>query len=73
MSLKTACEEIVGAENVKDDPATLKKYSHDQSFVPASSPDLVVFPNTTHEVQEIVRLANRTATPLVPLSSGITA
>jgi len=71
MSLKTACEEIVGAENVQDDSATLKKYSHDQSFVPASPPDLVVFPNSTDEVQELVRLANRTATPLVPLSSGL--
>ena len=71
MGLRTACEEIVGADNVKDDPATLKKYSHDQSFVPASSPDLVVFPKSTDEVQEIVRLANRTATPLVPLSSGL--
>ena len=71
MSLKTECEAIVGAESVKDDPATLKKYSRDQSFVPSSQPDLVVFPNSIHEVQEIVRLANRTATPVVPLSSGL--
>jgi hypothetical protein len=71
MSLITACEEIVGAENVKVDPETLKKYSHDQSFVPASPPDLVLFPHSTREVQEIVRLANRTGTPLVPLSSGL--
>jgi len=64
MSLITACEEIVGAENVKVDPETLKKYSHDQSFVPASPPDLVLFPHSTREVQEIVRLANRTGSPL---------
>jgi len=71
MSLKRACEAIVGAENVKDDPAILQEYSRDQSFVPASLPDLVVFPGTADEVQEMVRLANRTSTPLVPLSSGL--
>lgn len=71
MSLRSECEAIVGAGHVMDDPATLEKYSHDQSFVPPSQPHLVVFPGSINEVQEMVRLANRTATPLVPLSSGL--
>jgi hypothetical protein len=71
MSLKRDCEAIVGAHYVKDDPATLKKYSLDQSFVPPSQPAIIVFPKSVNEVQEIVRLANRTVTPLVPLSSGL--
>jgi glycolate oxidase len=33
-------------------------------------PDIVVLPSTTEEVAEIVRLANRTGTPVVPRAAG---
>ncbi|MCJ7795203.1 MAG: FAD-binding protein, partial [Thermoleophilia bacterium] len=61
---------IVGADNVLDDPPTLESYGKDQSFVPAIEPQLVVRPGTEDEVQNVVAWANRTATPLVPVSSG---
>ena len=71
MSLKNCCKNIVGNDWVQDDPTTLSNYSHDQSFVPPSQPELVTFPKTVEEVEEIVSLANRTNTPLVPFSSGL--
>ncbi len=61
---------IVGAENVIDDPAVVDDYSRDHSFVPPMKPLLVVKPKSADDVQSIVRWANRTGTPLVPVSSG---
>jgi FAD/FMN-containing dehydrogenase len=61
---------IVGAGNVSYEPATLEKYSRDMSFVNSVRPVGVVKPKNTAEVQKIVNLANKTLTPLVPVSSG---
>lgn len=61
---------IVGAEDVIDDPETLEGYSRDQSFAPPRRPKLVVKPKNADEVQGIVKWANQTGTPLVPVSSG---
>jgi len=71
MNLNASLEKIVGSQNVFDDHETLGSYSRDQSFVAPCNPDFVVFPQSTEEVQEIVRLANQTKTPLVPFSSGL--
>jgi len=62
--------EVVGADNVLDDPEMLDTYSKDQSFVPAMKPRLVLKPGNVDEVQEIVRWANQTGMPLIPVSSG---
>jgi len=66
---------IVGKENVTDEefvritytrgPFT-KIYGDDRGKVPG----IVVKPSTTEEVSEIVRLANRTKTPIVPKGGG---
>ena len=61
---------LVGKENVLDDPETLKAFSRDQSFVLPMKPSLVVKPGNTDEVEKIVKWANQTGTPLVPVSSG---
>ncbi len=61
---------IVGKENVLDDPETLKAFSRDQSFALPMEPSLVVKPCNTNEVERIVKWANQTGTPLVPVSSG---
>ncbi len=62
--------EIVGDNNVLDDPETLDTYSSDYSFVSSRKPWFVVKARNADEVQRIVEWANRTATPLVPVSSG---
>jgi len=61
---------IVGAHNVSDEQATLDKYSRDMSFVNTVRPACVVKPTNSGEIQKIVKLANETLTPLVPVSSG---
>jgi hypothetical protein len=60
---------IVGEKNIFDAPETLEAYSRDQSFVRPMNPWLVVWPKNVDEVQAIVKWANETNTPLVPVSS----
>ncbi len=61
---------IVGAAGVSDKPAALDEYSRDVSFVNTVRPACVVKPKNAAEVQALVKLANETMTPLVPVSSG---
>jgi FAD/FMN-containing dehydrogenase len=61
---------IVGADNVLDAPEILKQYSEDQSFARTMQPRFVVNVKNVDEVQGIVGWANRTNTPLIPVSSG---
>jgi len=60
---------IVGRENVAGDASTLERYSRDGSFTVPMKPRLVVKVKSAEEVQRIVKLANETGTPLVPVSS----
>ena len=46
-------------------------YSRDQSFVNPRRPDLVVFAETVEQVQNVMRYANKTRTPVTPYSSGL--
>ncbi len=61
---------IVGSGNVSSDEAELEKYSRDMSFVNPIRPSCVVKPGDAGEVEKLVKLANETNTPLVPVSSG---
>jgi hypothetical protein len=67
---KGKLSKIVGARNISFDPATLEEYSRDMSFVNSIRPDCVVKPTKAEDVGKIVKLANETRTPLVPVSSG---
>jgi FAD/FMN-containing dehydrogenase len=61
---------IVGAANVSYDPDTLEGFSRDISFVNQVRPACVVKPRKTGDVQALIKAANETHTPLVPVSSG---
>lgn len=61
---------IVGAKNVIDSAEVLESYSKDESFATPMKPLFVVKPENAEQVQAIVRWANETKTPLVPVSSG---
>ncbi len=67
---KTELTKIVGSNNVIDDPAILKNYAKDSSFCDPMKPRMLVRVNSVNEVQQTVEWANRTRTPLVPVSSG---
>ncbi|MBN1973559.1 MAG: FAD-binding oxidoreductase [Sedimentisphaerales bacterium] len=67
---KNELTKIVGSSNVFDDPAILENYSKDSSFCSPMIPRLLVKVNNVNEVQKIVKWANKTNTPLIPVSSG---
>ena len=71
VALKSKLASIVGESNLTNDPVHLEQYASDQSFVPRSRPHLVVFPQTTEQVQEIVVFANQVGLPVVPRSSPV--
>jgi len=61
---------VVGKENIKTDPETLKKYSCDTSLLPPHMPDMVVKVKKTSEVKGVLKIANEHHYPVVPRSSG---
>ncbi len=61
---------IAGAGNVLDEEDVLEGYSSDISFVNRVRPAYVVMPGSAGEVKKLIDLANKTKTPLVPVSSG---
>jgi hypothetical protein len=61
---------IVGSSSINLEQAMLEAYSRDISFVNEIKPECVVKPGNASDIKEIVRLANETLTPLVPVSSG---
>jgi FAD/FMN-containing dehydrogenase len=68
--MKKTLEDIVGVDHVFDDPEVLKSYSEDRSLSEPRRPSHVVRPERTEEIQAIIKLANETLTPVVPVSSG---
>lgn len=63
-------ESIFGSGKVSAEAETLGSYSGDMSFIPRRKPDAVVWPDNREQVQELVKWANKTSTPLIPVSSG---
>jgi hypothetical protein len=62
--------ELLGPGNVISDQTKLKEYSRDISFVNTIKPEYIVKPRNKEDIAKIVKLANETMTPLVPVSSG---
>jgi hypothetical protein len=70
MLKKDALTKIAGDGNVIFDTRTLDEYSQDESFVNRLKPDWVVRPQNAGDISQLVKFANDTLTPLVPVSSG---
>lgn len=65
--------EIVGEENLYTTLEDLYCYTYDASFLKSNIKDLAgvaVYPGTTHEVSQILKLANREKLPVVPRGAG---
>lgn len=54
----------------RDSEAVRRHHGGDESHHPVSLPDVVVEPETTEEVVEIIRIASRHKVPLVPFGAG---
>lgn len=67
---KRQLQDIVGAGNVVDEPAILEEHGRDMSFAAGRQPVLIVKPKQAQQVHELVKWANQTLMPLVPISSG---
>ncbi|MBN2324970.1 MAG: FAD-binding oxidoreductase [Spirochaetes bacterium] len=61
---------IVKEAEIIDDPAVIESFAHGYRGDVPMRPMFMVKPKNTDEVQKIVRWANETCTPLVPVSSG---
>jgi FAD/FMN-containing dehydrogenase len=57
-------------DNISNAVPALEQFARDLSFANAVRPSVVVKPQNTQEVKKIVKLANESSTPLVPVSSG---
>jgi FAD/FMN-containing dehydrogenase len=62
--------QLVGKENIEYKPDVLESFSRDLSFVSPVKPTCVVKVKNLEEVQSLVKMANETQTPLIPISSG---
>ena len=62
-------KQIVGEQNVKDDPADLYIYGSDSS-VHSNSSWIVVRPDNTEQVQKILQLANKEKIPVTTRGGG---
>jgi hypothetical protein len=69
-SAKESLIKIFSEENVIDNPEILDTYKRDHSFVMQLKPWYIVKPIVAHQIQELVKWANETKTPLIPVSSG---
>ncbi|MGD8455185.1 MAG: FAD-binding oxidoreductase [Anaerolineales bacterium] len=67
---KSSLMEIVGEDGVLENPELGTSFSLDQNLIEPLKPGFSVKPKNVDEVQQIVLWANRTQTPLVPVSSG---
>jgi hypothetical protein len=63
-------QEIVDSNGFFDDSKSVEAFYGDASLVPAIRPRCIVRVRSTEEVQEVVKWANDTHTPLIPVSSG---
>jgi FAD/FMN-containing dehydrogenase len=59
-------QSIVGSSNISNDEIILYSYSEDSSPFPSRKPAVVVRVSETSEVAQIMKIANKTKTPVVP-------
>ncbi len=67
---KKGLAKILGPSMVIDAKPILEQFAEDHSFAMPNKPSLLVKPENTLEIQEIVKWANATKTPLIPVSSA---
>jgi len=65
------CKNIFGAENVLTEKADLIAYSYDSTpGIHREIPGVVVFPENTKQVQELIFLSRQTKTSIYPRGAG---
>ncbi|TMN22910.1 FAD-binding oxidoreductase [Lentibacillus cibarius] len=70
MELVEALQKVLAADRVTMNETILEQHSSDESYHKAHLPDVVVFPENTAEVSEIMKLATYFDMPVVPYGYG---
>lgn len=60
----------LGKEKVSASESELYRHSRDESSHPPVTPDVVCFPESREDVQQIVRFANQSRIPVTPFGAG---
>ncbi len=68
--LVSSLARIVGPDGLIHHPDELVVYECDAYVISRQTPDVVVFPTTTAQVAEIVRLCHRLGVPFIPRGAG---
>jgi len=67
--IKSQLINIFGSPNVTDAKEQLRTYVSSKSFIEGIKPDFEVFPQNADQIEALVKLANDSSIPLVPVSS----
>lgn len=62
---------IFGNKHVIYESAMLNNYRSDTSFLEGFSPDFIVYPSTSHQIEKVVKLANLLDFCIIPVSSSL--
>ena len=57
-------------DQLQTNKSLLEQHTHTMTYIPAQLPDAVVFPHSTQEVQEIVRVCAEHKVPIIPFGTG---
>lgn len=69
-SLLEVLQSVLSEEQVVVNETVRALHSKDESYHVSSLPDVVVYPKTTEEVSNIIKIANKYETPVVPFGVG---
>lgn len=61
---------ILPKDRVSTNQTILEQHSKDESFHPSCLPDVVVYPKSTEEISNVMKLANELDIPVVPFGIG---
>ncbi|GGB46815.1 2-hydroxy-acid oxidase [Lentibacillus populi] len=70
MKLLEELQQALDADRVSDNETILEQHSKDESYHTPHLPEAVVFPESAREVSEVVKLANKYTTTVVPFGVG---
>src|SRR5262245_35996164 len=69
-SLIDRLRDIVGRDGVLTSPSDLLVYECDGFTIEKKTPDVVVFPNSTEQVVDVVKACNEHKVPFLPRGAG---
>lgn len=66
----TEVKGVLRQDQVSTNRTVRENHGRDESYLPPRLPEGVIFPESTEDVREIVKLANQYAVPLIPFGLG---